>query len=76
MVVNKELAKKFHAKAYSRWANSNPIDAELFMKLVVDECIRVIEDTKGPSKIVAISNIRKYFGYPEQETVSDENLSV
>lgn len=64
--MNQELAKKLHNQAYSRWANSKPIDPELFMQLVVDECIRIIEDTKGPSKIVAVQNIRRHFGYPQQ----------
>jgi hypothetical protein len=73
--MNQELAKKLHSQAYSRWAKVNPIDPALFMQLVVDECIRIIEDTKGPSKIVAIQNIRRHFGYPQQAE-NHENVQV
>lgn len=73
--MNKELAKQFHDKAFSRWAKTQPIDPEVFMQLVVDECIRVIENTKGPSKIVAINNIRRHFGYPQQAQ-NDESVQV
>ena len=73
--MNKQLAKEFYDKSYSRWANSKPIDPELFMQLVVDECITIIENTKGPSKIVAVQNIRRHFGYPQQAE-RDETLQV
>ena len=73
--MNKELAKQFHDKAFSRWAKTQPIDIEIFMQLVVDECIRIIENTKGPSKLIAVQNIRKHFGYP-QSAERDESVQV
>jgi hypothetical protein len=75
--MNQQLAKKLHGQAYSRYANSKPIDPAVFMQLVVDECIKVIEDTKGPSKIAAVQNIKRHFGYPEPvKQEHDETVQV
>ena len=40
------------------------------MQLVVEECIRVIENTKGPSKIIAIQNIKQHFGLTQDQNES------
>ena len=74
--MNKQLALKFYKLSYSRWAKMDqPIDPEIFTKLVVDECIKVIKETKGPSKLVAINNIRKHFEY-SPEIDQDESVQV
>ena len=69
--MNKQLAKEFYTKSFSRWAKAEPILPEVFMQLVVEECIRVIENTKGPSKIIAIQNIKQHFGLTQDQ---NENI--
>jgi hypothetical protein len=74
--MNKQqLAESFYKQSYNRWGRASPINPEVFMQLVVDECIKVIKETKGPSKLVAISNIRTHFGCQEVEP-QDESLQV
>jgi len=60
--LNKELVETYKRKSFARFMR-NETNYDLLVKLVVDDCIHIIETSKHPGKLAIAKLIREHYGY-------------
>ncbi len=62
--MNKQLVENYKRKSFARFMR-NETNYELLVKLVVDDCLEIIETSKHPGKLAIAKLIKEHYGYNE-----------